>query len=342
MSPRATGWKRTTVRRRRAGFKRAFAGALLGLFHVCVSGIAQADDVGEAKDLFAQGRQLRARGHCADALPMFKKAYEIYPVGLGSLRNLAECEEALGHFASARGAWLDLGRALQAHAEPRYAGWDKDAEQGAARMAPKVATLTVEVTGPARPGAAPAGPEGFDVTLNGAPLPPSALGTPLDRDPGKYLLRVTGALLAEPREQWVELSAGEARRVVVDLSTPPGPAPHARSKDKTERTAAWVAIGVGAAGLAAAGISALVRQSAIDDVKNNDRCINQGAGFTCPPSEQGTVDRGRVATTLTDVFLVVGAAGLAGGLVLLAVSPTHSATTELVLSPSGVSAIGRF
>jgi hypothetical protein len=204
----------------------------------------------------------------------------------------------------------------------------------------------VEVTGPA-PGAAPGGPEGFDVTLNGAPLPPSALGTALDRDPGKYLLRVTGAQLGAPREQWVELSAGEARRVVVDLSTPPGPAPHATAKDKTVRTAAWVGIGVGAAGLVAAGISAFVRQSAIDDLRR-DGCSDQGGGhLSCtqppvPASAQGTADRGQVATTLTDVFLVVGAAGLAGGLVLLAVSPTRSATTELVLSPSGVSAIGRF
>ena len=125
---------------------------------VCSSGpvwtpnAAHADDAEDAKDLFAQGRQLRAHGDCTNAIPLFRKAYEVYPVGLGSLRNLAECQEALGHFASARSAWLDLGRALQQHPEPRYAGWAQDAERGAARTASKVATLTVEVTGtpPAR------------------------------------------------------------------------------------------------------------------------------------------------------------------------------------------------
>ena len=69
-------------------------------------------DPPEAKDLFAQARGLRLQGQCASALPLFRRAYEVYPAGLGSLRNIAECEEEVGHFASARRAWLDLQRAL--------------------------------------------------------------------------------------------------------------------------------------------------------------------------------------------------------------------------------------
>src|SRR4029077_10004982 len=196
---------------------------LLGVLYVWTPSAAHADDgAADAKDLFAQGRQLRAHGDCTNAIPLFRRAYEVYPVGLGSLRNLAECQEAIGHFASAHGTWLDLGRALLQHAEPRYAGWAQDAERGAARAASKVATLTVEVTG-TPPGAAPGDPDGLEVTLNGEALSPSLLGTALERDPGKVLIRVTGRQIGAPREQWVELSEGQVRRVVVDLSVAPAP-----------------------------------------------------------------------------------------------------------------------
>jgi hypothetical protein len=65
-----------------------------------------------AKDLFAQARWRRLQAQCARSLPLFRRANDMYPAGLGSLRNIAECEEELGHFASARRAWLDLQRAL--------------------------------------------------------------------------------------------------------------------------------------------------------------------------------------------------------------------------------------
>src|SRR5277367_6189891 len=94
---------------------------------------ALADPASDAKDLFAQGRDLRARGNCADAVTLFRKASDLYPSGLGSLRNLAECEEQLGHFASSRRAWLDLKRSLITEDAHKYEGWSQDADQAAAR-----------------------------------------------------------------------------------------------------------------------------------------------------------------------------------------------------------------
>ncbi len=90
-----------------------------------VPSIARADggaDAASAKDLFEHGRDLRARGNCADALPYFEKAYAVYPLGLGSLRNIAVCQEALNHFASARDAWAALKRAVGTSSDSKYAG----------------------------------------------------------------------------------------------------------------------------------------------------------------------------------------------------------------------------
>ena len=128
-------------------------------------------DALDAKDLFAQARGLRLQGQCASALPLFRRAYDVYPAGLGSLRNIAECEEELGHFASARRAWLDLQRALSTNSQARYEGWEQDAALAAARLAPKVATLTIEVHAVTESGK-PAQATGIHVSVNGEALTP--------------------------------------------------------------------------------------------------------------------------------------------------------------------------
>ncbi|MGZ3424178.1 MAG: tetratricopeptide repeat protein, partial [Polyangiales bacterium] len=60
---------------------------------------AFASSESDAKDLFTRGRDLRKNGDCPGAITLFSKAYQLYPQGLGSLRNLAECEEQIGKFA---------------------------------------------------------------------------------------------------------------------------------------------------------------------------------------------------------------------------------------------------
>ena len=89
------------------------------------------------------------------------------------------------------------------NADPKYAGWSEDADRAAARLAPKVATLTVDVvvagssTDPGRP-AAPA--DGIDVTVDGHALAREQLGAALERDPGKVAVRAVGASGVTPEE----------------------------------------------------------------------------------------------------------------------------------------------
>src|SRR6185436_11743436 len=101
----------------------------------------------DSKTFFAQGRQLRAAGNCPDAIVAFRRALEAFPQGLGALRNIAECEEQLGQFASARNDWWSLRRAVLQSNELRYESWEKDAEQGYARLATKVAKITIRIHG---------------------------------------------------------------------------------------------------------------------------------------------------------------------------------------------------
>jgi hypothetical protein len=323
--------------------------------------VAHADPVSDAKDLFTRGRELRTQGDCANAVGVFRKAYALYPEGLGSLRNLAECEESLGHFASSRRAWLDLSRALLTFPDKKYDGWDKDATDAAARLAPKLATLTIDlnVVGPGGEGV-PA--PGVDVTLDGEKLASSLVGTPLERDPGVHVVRVTGGHVREPAQRAVELASGDVKRVALRVVvtpdkplepevpmatplpvTPPLPVDDdAERARRVKRTVGWTAIGVGAAGVVGAAISLGVRQSALSSAK--DRCPNlSGCDPALEPTLNPIVSRGQAASTAFDVLGVIGILGVGGGVVLLATSG-HPQQARLVVTPTlgGASAAWTF
>ncbi len=303
---------------------------------------AGADTTGDAKDLFARGRELRQQGDCTSAVLAFRKAFELYPAGLGSLRNIAECEERLGHFASARRAWLDLKRALVGNDDRKYGGWSTDAEEAAAALAPKLATLVIEVEGPDP-----------HVSVDGEPLDPKLISTPLERDPGRYIVRASAGRGGSAVEESVELEAGATRRVKLrpPLLTAATAAPAATatttsatrattgttgSTPSPYATAGWILVGVGATSLVGAGISLAVRQYA---VSNLDAACPTHAG--CDPSLQSTVDRGNTASVLFDVLGAAGVACVAGGVALVLTS-SPAAPASVSISPTGVSVSGGF
>jgi hypothetical protein len=140
---------------------------------------ARADD---SETFFAQGRALRAEDKCAEAIVAFRRALDLKPQGIGSLRNIAECEEALGQFASARTDWWSLRRAVLQSNEPKYQGWEKDAEEAYRRLEPKVGHLTVRLEGVSI--------ERARVSIDGKPLDPRLVGVELERDLGAHVIEV--------------------------------------------------------------------------------------------------------------------------------------------------------
>ncbi|MFO0638904.1 MAG: hypothetical protein U0183_06810 [Polyangiaceae bacterium] len=279
----------------------------------------------DAQDLFVRARELRAEGKCADAIPLFRKANELAPGRLGSLRNMAECEESVGHYASSRRAWLELERGLLVTKDAtKYEGWAKDAAEAAARLKPLVAKLRVDVvvTRPSGEGPAQAD-DGASLTVNGEPVSPSLFGTVLERDPGQVTI-VAKAPTATPVKQVVTLTAGSSREVRMSLVlSSPGvhtgpPPPTFTTRTSPYRTAGFVTLGVGVASLAVAGVTLGLRQGALSDLE--DQCPGYARG-PCPTSVAGIVSRGETASTLTTVFGLAGAAFAGAGLVMVLVSP---------------------
>lgn len=316
----------------------------VGLAATTASPLARATPETEAKDLFARGRELRAANDCGSAAPLFRKAWQIYPAGLGSLRNLAECEDQLGHFASSRRAWLDLKRALITQPnEDKYKDWDKEAEEAAARLKAKVATFVVDVYVKSPDGEALANDKsGVEIFVNGESVGTTLVGTPLERDPGTYLLRAQTEL-APPVEQNVTLNAGDNPHVTIRLTKTLPPKAVVADSHSGRRTLGWVIAGAGAGILAASGVTFLVRQGKLNELE--DQCPSR---TNCPDSLRDTVDTGKTMSTLTSILFPVGIVGIGAGLALIftsSSSPTETKTATTVrVAPSlgGLGVSGRF
>jgi len=290
------------------------SGASVALGVLAIAPPAQADPESEAKDLFQRGRQLREAGDCAGAMPIFRKVWKIYPQALGGIRNIAECEEQLGHFASSRRAWLDLKRALlTAHEDSKYDGWENDAEAAAKRLQPKVATVFVDVIVKSPQGEGPATESsGVELFVNGENLGPNLVGTPLERDPGAYKIRAQ-APYAEAVSTEVALGAGDSRRVTIRIvQNPPAKPGEEVDTGGTKRTVGWALVGVGGASLVAGIVTMIVRSGAESDL--DEKCKSH---VNCDPSLRDTVDRGETMSVLTNVFLPVGGVALAAGVGLV-------------------------
>jgi hypothetical protein len=156
-------------RRDRNGRLGLVVSSLLGVAVLATPAVARADGLAEAQELFARARAFRSHGDCASAVPLFRQALQVYPAGLGSVRNIAECEEVLGHYGAARRAWLDLGEALRTNHDPKYEGWALDAAQGADRLAGKMSP---------QPGAVESSVPPSEATSTAARAPDPAVASP--------------------------------------------------------------------------------------------------------------------------------------------------------------------
>ncbi len=315
-------------------------GAVTSLAVLAVVAQARADAASDAKDLFDRGRELRASGDCAGALPLFHKAFEIYPSALGSLRNAAECEESTGRWASARRSWLDLKRALMMTHDAKYEGWEADTDAAAQRLAARVSHLTVDVsTGGHNTG-------GLEVTITGEPLPVTLVGTRLDRDPGKYVVRARLGS-GEPAEQSTDLVTGESRAVHLVVAPagqplPPQPKPRETSGGVSPWTIGGaVTVSLGVVALAGMGVAIAVRQDALSTL--TFQCPNY-ATEACPSSVKPTVDRGTTASTTATVLAIAGGVATAAGVVMLIASATshRERAVAVRVSPFGASLEGTF
>ncbi len=286
---------------------------------------ARADD---SETFFAQGRMLRAGKKCAEAIVAFRRALDLKPQGLGSLRNVAECEVELGQFASARASYWNLRRAVLQSNDPKYEGWDRDAEEAYKKLEPKVARLTVKLTG--------VSPERATVSIDGKPLDPRLLGVELERDLGPHTIEAAYGGVT-PLSEKRTLGPGAHEVVTLEIpapkagergAPPPPPVTPADTGSRSVRNAGIAMVTLGALGAVGLGVSVAMRQSALAAFSG---CAPSYTG--CDPSLQGELTKGQTSSTLVFVFTGVAIAGLGAGIPLLVIG-SRGPTAEPTASPS--------
>lgn len=315
---------------------------------------AAAEDTATAGALFEKGVADMEAKHYASACPAIEESQRIDPRP-GTLFTLAECLAQWGKIASAVARYqeyVDLVPLLAPQQQARHRDRLASSRAQLDKLKPTVPTLTLVLP--------PNAPAGTTVVRNGETLGSAALGLPLPVDPGRYEI-VTRAPGVADRQTSVTLELGDAKRLELEMGTalappsaqpegsPPAVAasaagdtkqpaepPPAPSNGSGRRTAAYVAGGIGIAGIVAGsitGILVLGKKQTVDENCPNHECNDPGYSAVTSAQSLGLV---------STIGFGVGIAGLATGAVLLLTGsePSPSARTWQPVLTAGAGTYG--
>ena len=270
-----------------------------------------------ARSTAVKGREAFNAGDYETALALFRRAYSLFPAPTVVLYE-ARTLEQMGMLIEAVDAYSRTTQIpIGANAPAQFAEAVEAARQEGEALRVRIPTLILEVRG------ASAADPNLTVTLNGRMLPTSQLGRAQNLNPGTY--RVVGTVGANRRAQGeVTLVPGQNRRVELNLAPVTeevsasanllaAPAVESDSMSRRDVPAlAYVAGGVGIAGITAGVVTGLMANSKYNDAER------ECADHRCAPGTPGpdAVDAFRTWRMVSSVSYGVGAVGIAAGVVL--------------------------
>lgn len=303
---------------------------------------ATRDQYVKAQTLFEKSKKLFEKGKVAESLDGFRKSYDIVASPISHL-FIARCLVSAGQ---EREAFNEMSivmteAAAAAVKDPKYGETREAAEQERSELAPKLALVVPRV-----------GKSGDDATLTvaGVAIARERWSEPYAVAPGPVEVVLSAGGKSDRRS--VTVATGERKEVGVAIGEPPpvvssspsGPSEDELARERRRasmRTAAYVAGGVGVAGLATFAIAGSIARSKYDSLK--DEC----GGGPCDASRKDDVASGRRTATIANVGLIVGAVGVAAGTTLFVLSGSSkkepsAVSTEVAAAPGWVEVRGRF
>lgn len=285
------------------------------------------DDAKRAEALFNEAREAMQRKEYATACPKFEESLKLVRRA-GTLFNLAQCEEHEGRLVTAIQYYKE-GIVVLDPGDPRLA----PSKKRLIALEPRLPYLRVVPQADL--------PKGSRVAMDGREV--AELSVEIAVNPGKHTITVSAPKHADKSFD-VEIAEREHRDAPISAGDPlpdePPPDVVAASLGP-RRIGAFVALGVGALGFIAAGVTGGLVISA------NDR-VNEG----CPQARCATstgyeaAQTGKTLLVANTIAWGVGVAGAAAGTVLLLVGPKKVASSEaansLVISPNFVGVRGSF
>lgn len=316
-------------------------GSLLALA-VCLASIARADGAlpadatpvqrEQAQSRFVKGRDLIAKKKYDEALVEFRASHDIV-ASPNTRLEIARCLRMKGRLVA---AYAEFGRtAIEAKEllaqDKRYQRAFDTATAERKEIEPQLGFVTLTIQNPT---------DDTKVTIDGEELRRAAWTEPAPVTPETSQIVVTTPG-HEPVTKTVSVAAGQRQDLVIDATSgaatdsapePASPPPTAAepSSGVPLRTWAYVAGGVGVAGLATFAIAGLMAQSTYNDL--NGAC----AGGPCPSSKSDEISSGKTQETVANVGLVIGVLGVAAGVTLFVISMPKG---DAAPAPAGSSAV---
>jgi hypothetical protein len=311
--------------------------SMLGLF--CTSQLstrwataedASAAETAAARSLAVDGLKLAQSGNCAEAVPKLERAEKLYHAPVVASR-LGECYVSLGRLVEGTEILRKVLREPQpAEPTPALTKALERAQKALDAAKPRIAGLTVKV----------AAVSDLTVKVDGNAVASALLDTEIPSDPGDHTVEASapGFLKSSTR---ISVSEGERKTVTLTLtrdpygstaaaaspaaSSPSTTSPSSRAAPPAEtpassaaqvsarppnRTAAYLALGLGAAGIGVGSVLGVMTVKQHDDLQSS--CPSD----TCPKDQQQDLDAAKRLGNFSTVAFGVGAAGLVLGTVL--------------------------
>jgi hypothetical protein len=287
------------------------------------------DPRAQADALFRQGRHAAESGDFETACAKFAESQRL-DASTGTLLNLGDCEEHLGHLSASRNYYQTALRQLGG-SDPRVA----PAEARLAGVEARMPRLTIR--------ASPSAPPNTVIARDGVVVPPATLGVAIPLDPGAHEVVVSAPAHLESRQSFV-LEERQSRDLVASpgndaslaqgvperSAAPTTPAAaiagkpaRAPSESTGWRTAGWVLVGAGAVGLAVAAASGVVLLDEKSTV--NAHCPSRN---TCDAIGEAAARANKTWLPVNTASWIAGAVAAGAGVAVILASPTHGSAPD--------------
>jgi len=283
---------------------------------LALSGEGVDPDVEAARKLFTEAYADEKAGHCPEALEKYKRVQAVKDTPNIRFR-IGSCSEATNQLRAAMQAYdgtVRLGRG-----DPQFKDVVQEAQKKLDALTPKMGRLNIQ------------NPEHASVRVDEQPV---ADGEPVWVEPGMHGVSAT-APGKKPFHTDVSVKEQATSDVAIAMEPevvvqPPPPLPPPPPPSPVPKIVGWSLVGLGAALGIGAGVSIIVRETAIASI--NDAC-KTGCPVARMAELQGTRDRALVAGPLAAVLAGAGGACVATGVILLLAAPKKSAAFAPVLAP---------
>jgi len=287
-------------------------------------------DIQQADKLFAEGVALRET-NLEQSCKKFRESLDLNPQAIGTLMNVALCDEKLGHIASAYERFSEARDRAKEGNLPEYLA---EAQSRIDALRPELPHLHMTFATKL---------EGMRVLIGDRVISTAKLesGEGAAVDPGELVIVVSapGRLAYETKlvikkQEHKTVAIPELQKGVTVKSS--------------RRTIGIITTISGGAALASGIVLGLVARNTYNDQFFEGGCQKANGGDVCPPEQQTETERAR---TIGNVGTVVGAVGLVAtgvGVYLWLSAPKESGDQRVSIVPTltpdtaGVTAIGRF